>query len=47
LEGILQNNLDGLDVLVRRRMQDDNEGADETYGATQLAEDAQFFVEEV
>lgn len=47
LDGIVQNLVYGLDVLIRRGVQNDNNGTEKTDGASQPAQNAELLVEEV
>ena len=47
LQGEVQDLLNRLDLLVGRRVEHDNDGADETYRAANLAQESQLFVQKV
>lgn len=47
LNGIVQNLVNGLNVLIRRGMEHNDDGADEADGATELAQRSQLLLKEV
>lgn len=47
LDGIVQNLIDGLDVLVRGGVQNNDDGADEANGTAQLAQRAELLIQKV
>lgn len=47
LDGIVQNLIDRLDVLVRRGVQNNDDGTDEANGTAQLAQRAELFIQKV
>lgn len=47
LDGIVQNLIDRLDVLVRGGVQNNDDGTDEANGTAQLAQRAELFIQKV
>lgn len=47
LDGVVQDLVNGLDILIWRRMKDNDNSAKETDGAAELAQHTQFLLEEI
>lgn len=43
----MQNLVNGLNILIRRSVQDNDNGANETNGTSKLAQDTKLFIQEI